>query len=141
VLSPVTQRAVYLPEGSWIDYWSGHCYPGRQTITVDAPLDRIPLFVREGAILPKIPDDVMTLVPSLDDRRVYEIYPGKAPQTLTDFEGRRLAYQSNALTITGPDALITLHFKFAAPSAITLNGRKLNSFDFSHHDRSTVTWK
>jgi hypothetical protein len=45
VLSPVTQRALYLPEGKWIDYWTGRSFDGKQTISVDAPLDRIPLFV------------------------------------------------------------------------------------------------
>jgi len=46
-------RDVYLPAGTWIDYWE----PARQlngptTITADAPLDRIPLYVRAGGILP-----------------------------------------------------------------------------------------
>ncbi len=64
VLSRVTQREVYLPEGDWIDYWSGKQISGRQTVLADAPLDRIPLYVRSGAVIPKIPDDVMTLVPA-----------------------------------------------------------------------------
>src|ERR1019366_3152783 len=34
--------------------------------SLDAPLDRIPLFVRDGAILPKTPEDVMTLAPQSD---------------------------------------------------------------------------
>lgn len=151
VLSAVTQRSVYLPAGSWIDYWTGRCFEGRQTIAVDAPLDRIPLFVREGAILPKIPEDVMTLAPrsefaskvqALDDRRVYEIYPGKETQTLTDFEGRHLEYRpaSGELSITGADARVELRFKFANPSSVTVNGRA-SSVKFPHHGRSVVTWR
>jgi len=78
-----------------------------------APIDRIPLYVREGAILPKIPDDVMTLVPqteykdqavkSLDNRRVYEIYPGAQLRSITDFEGRTVAPgpQPASLVVTG----------------------------------------
>jgi hypothetical protein len=31
VLSPVTQRSVYLPEGNWVDYWTGRCVAGRRT--------------------------------------------------------------------------------------------------------------
>ncbi len=62
MVSPVTQafganphptRAIYLPAGTrWIDFWTGQGYDGGQTITADAPLDRIPLHVRAGSILP-----------------------------------------------------------------------------------------
>ncbi len=47
------QRAVYLPAGAqWTNAWTGEVLGGGQTVTVDAPLDTIPLFVREGATLP-----------------------------------------------------------------------------------------
>jgi alpha-D-xyloside xylohydrolase len=61
MVSPVTQafgaakptRSVYLPAGTgWTDFWTGQKYDGGQTITVDAPLDQIPLHVRAGSILP-----------------------------------------------------------------------------------------
>ena len=48
-----TTREVYLPEGcGWYDYWTNAYYEGGQTVTVDAPLDVLPLFVREGSIIP-----------------------------------------------------------------------------------------
>jgi alpha-D-xyloside xylohydrolase len=44
---------VYLPLGAtWTDAWTGAEYEGGQTVTVDAPLERIPLFLRDGAVLP-----------------------------------------------------------------------------------------
>jgi alpha-D-xyloside xylohydrolase len=44
---------VYLPaDATWTDAWTGSVYDGGQTVTVDAPLDRIPLFLRDGAQLP-----------------------------------------------------------------------------------------
>jgi len=155
VLSPVTQRAVYLPEGRWIDYWTGKCFDGRRTILADAPLDRIPLFVREGAILPKIPDDVMTLVPrtdfsdrtvkALDDRRVYEIYPGKESRTLGDFEGRKLTRSASTLVITGPPARVAVRLKFAHPATVTFNGRTIAargaSVEFEHRATSVLSWQ
>jgi alpha-D-xyloside xylohydrolase len=46
-------RKLYLPEGDrWTDAWTGQEYPGGQWMTVDAPLDRIPLFLRGGTRLP-----------------------------------------------------------------------------------------
>ena len=46
-------REVYLPKGaSWRDAWTGEEHEGGQTVTVPAPLDRIPLFLRDGVTLP-----------------------------------------------------------------------------------------
>ena len=58
LVAPVTfegarGREVYLPAGtSWKDAWTGKVYPGRQTIYADAPLEKIPLFLRGEASLP-----------------------------------------------------------------------------------------
>jgi alpha-D-xyloside xylohydrolase len=52
----VTQRQVYLPVGArWTDAWTGETLEGGQTIMVDAPLDKIPLFTRDGTKLPILP--------------------------------------------------------------------------------------
>ncbi|HTQ59301.1 MAG TPA: TIM-barrel domain-containing protein [Candidatus Solibacter sp.] len=49
-----TSRGVYLPEGRWMNYNDKHTlYAGKQTVTASAPLATIPLFVREGAIIPR----------------------------------------------------------------------------------------
>jgi len=82
-----TRRSVYLPEGRWIDYWSGRVYEPRQTIDAAAPIERLPLFVREGAIIPMLPTAVDTLlsrtegmddgVRCLDDRLLLEVWPGE----------------------------------------------------------------
>jgi alpha-D-xyloside xylohydrolase len=46
-------RGVYLPEPiRWFDFWNGTLYQGGQIIEADAPLERIPVFVRAGSILP-----------------------------------------------------------------------------------------
>jgi alpha-glucosidase (family GH31 glycosyl hydrolase) len=46
-------RTVYLPRGTWRSYWDRtRTYRGRRTITVDVPLDSIPVFVRAGATVP-----------------------------------------------------------------------------------------
>lgn len=81
-----TQRSVYLPRGTWINYWTGKAIVGPERVTVDAPLEQIPLFVRAGAIVPMLPPGVETLlrrnpeidagVQCLDDRLILEVWPG-----------------------------------------------------------------
>ena len=49
----VTQREVYLPaESSWTDAWTGDSLNGGQTFIAEAPLERIPVFLRDGADIP-----------------------------------------------------------------------------------------
>jgi alpha-glucosidase len=47
-----SHRSVYLPEGSWYDYWTGQKYEGGQYHLISADLDTLPLFVKAGTILP-----------------------------------------------------------------------------------------
>jgi alpha-D-xyloside xylohydrolase len=61
LVSPITEykareRAVYLPQGRWYDFWTGASIDGGRTIDASAPLDRIPVHVRAGSILPMGPD-------------------------------------------------------------------------------------
>jgi alpha-D-xyloside xylohydrolase len=161
VLSSGTQRSVHLPEGEWLDYWSGKHYTGPLNMVVDAPLDQIPIYVKAGTILPKIPEDVMTLVPpkpsaappikSLDDRRVYEIYPGPS-RYLEDFEDRQLRLDAGqgttTLNITGAPAKMTIVWRFQHPTEVRINGHRfdvqlydgLASVSFTHTAESIVVW-
>jgi alpha-D-xyloside xylohydrolase len=58
VLQPdATHRALYLPDApAWYDFWTGASQPGSREIDAEAPLDRIPLYVRAGSILPLGPE-------------------------------------------------------------------------------------
>ena len=47
-----TSRNVYLPAGTWYNFWTGQTSSGGQTISARAPRDTIPLFVRAGSIIP-----------------------------------------------------------------------------------------
>jgi alpha-glucosidase len=46
------ERTIQLPAGNWVDYWTEQHYEGSMETTVPGPLDRIPLLVRSGAVLP-----------------------------------------------------------------------------------------
>jgi hypothetical protein len=52
-----TERAVYLPRGEWIELWSGETVTGGRDVTTDAPLERIPVWIRRGAIVVTYPAD------------------------------------------------------------------------------------
>lgn len=47
-----TTQRVFLPEGKWINYWTGEIMSGNQMQTVAAPIEQIPIFVKSGAIIP-----------------------------------------------------------------------------------------
>jgi sulfoquinovosidase len=49
VTAGARSRPVYLPAGQWRDYWTGHVITGARWISADAPVQRIPLFIRAGA--------------------------------------------------------------------------------------------
>ena len=88
LVAPVVKKGarnknVYLPEGTWIDYNNKHtAYSGEQWMTVDAPLNTIPMFVKQGSIIPQMP--VMNYT---DEKPVYpvtfEIFPAAAGSETT----------------------------------------------------------
>ena len=43
---------VYLPEGTWYDYWTGEKFEGKQYILKDAPIDVCPMYIKAGSIIP-----------------------------------------------------------------------------------------
>jgi alpha-D-xyloside xylohydrolase len=61
LVNPVTEpgatsRHLYLPQATWYDFWTGATMQGGRAIDAPAPIDRIPLFIRAGSILPLGPD-------------------------------------------------------------------------------------
>ena len=82
-----TSRPVYLPAGTdWYDYWTNERHTGGQTITAAAPIDKIPLFVRAGSIIP-----MGVQVPSTATRQKLDsirVYPGRSTSfTVYDDDG------------------------------------------------------
>ena len=79
---------IYFPEGKWFDYWSGESIKGGQTMNnYTAPLDKLPLFVRGGAIIPIYPQ-MMFDAEKPADTLTLDIYPaGKSNFTLYEDDG------------------------------------------------------
>lgn len=55
VYTSVNRRTVYLPEGTWFDYWTGKEYKGPTTLRLEPPLEVLPLYVRGDSIIPMGP--------------------------------------------------------------------------------------
>ena len=93
--------------GDWYNYWTHERYRGGQTITVQAPAETIPLFVRAGSILP-----LGAPVESTHDKQALErieVYPGADGDfTLYADDGATYAYEQGAYQTT------TLHWNNAS---------------------------
>jgi alpha-glucosidase len=95
----VAYRAVYLPEGTWYDWWTGDRYDGPTHILAAAPLERMPLYVKAGAIIPMQP--VMQFVDQrpIDELRL-RIWSGTGELTLYEDDGHSFAYRQGASSLT-----------------------------------------
>ena len=76
LLVPGGKRTVYLPAGTWYDYFSGAQIPGPITITVNKQLDEIPVYVRAGTILPLSPVIQYSEQSTTAPLEIH-VYPGK----------------------------------------------------------------
>ncbi len=93
------QRSIYLPAGRWFELESGAIREGPTTFTADLTRAALPIYVREGAILPTAPpmqySDEKPLSPL-----TLELYPGPRPSSLTLYEddGDTRAHEQGAWT-------------------------------------------
>lgn len=105
LVAPVTEqgaiaRKVYLPAGcDWYNYWTNERVKGGQTVTVKAPIDTLPLFVRAGSIIP-----LGSEVESTKDKQAIasvRVYPGaNASFSLFTDDGTTYGYEKGVDSIT-----------------------------------------
>lgn len=115
-------REVYLPkQKGWYDFYTGAYHAGGQTIVADAPYDKIPVFIPEGAILPIGPEMQWCdeKKPELIDLYVYAGKDGS--YTLYEDEGTNYNYEKGKYAV--------IDFKYDdARKQVTIGARK-GSFD------------
>ena len=106
-----TQRSLYLPAGAWYDFWTGESQDGGRFLTADAPLTRIPIYVRAGSIVPMGPQMQYTGEKPSDPIEL-RIYPGQdGIFTLYEDDGSSYDYQrgrSSSIVMEWHDATRTL---------------------------------
>jgi alpha-glucosidase len=90
---------VFLPEGDWYLLNDGRHYPGDQVVTVDAPVHRLPVFVRGGSVL--IMQDPIQNTEEKSSIVHFHIYPGKRSSEFEWYmdDGSTYAYQSGGFNI------------------------------------------
>ncbi len=103
-----TERAVLFPEGEWADWWDGSVRAGTGAPQgVPAPLERAPLFLRSGGIVPMLRPTIDTLSPVADPARVDSLATAKGSLWIRAFPGRAPSrfdvFGGGVVTITPTD--------------------------------------
>ncbi|QOR69875.1 RICIN domain-containing protein [Ruania alkalisoli] len=127
---------IYLPEGTWVDYWTGRIYEGPQTIDgYPAPLERLPMFVRAGAIIPMFAEGTLDWAEGLASGQLdLDIYPqGQSAFTRYEDDGRTQAWRdgesaTQEFTVDAPE-------QGAGPVTVTL-GALDGSYDGMPDERT-----
>jgi alpha-D-xyloside xylohydrolase len=116
--APEGVRQVYLPAGDWVDHWTGELIAGGRYVTVSAPLERIPLFVRHGALIPVIePAATLPDGPFPEVTLVSWGVPvgGESRTTIADIDGDTTVTARRAgdvlnVTVSGPKRIAEVAF-------------------------------
>ena len=111
------RNGIYLPKGTWIDYFSGDVYEGGCILNnFEAPIWKLPVFVKSGAIIPLThPNNHVTEIDK--SLRIYEVYPaGKTSFTEYDDDGLTEAYKEGKgvttlieSSVANKTSIVTVH--------------------------------
>ena len=126
LVAPVTSylartKEVYLPAGSgWYDFYTGKYFKGGEKLTVDASLDKIPLFIREGAIVPTGPA-IQYAEEKTDGEITLHVYAGKDGHfTLYEDENNNNDYQKGIYS--------TIEFRWSQANRTLTLGKRSGEF-------------
>lgn len=90
------EREVFLPDGRWMDVWTGETYVGPTTITVSHSLETSPIFVRMGSVLP-LADNMLSTSEKDWSHLTLEVFPS------TDYNGEASIYEDDTETVAYKD--------------------------------------
>lgn len=94
-------RSCYLPAGTkWFDFWTNTCYEGGQTVVMNAELDKIPVFVKAGSIIP-VSEGIQYATEQKEGKRQIWVYPGAdAKFSLYEDEGDNYNFEKGMYALT-----------------------------------------
>jgi alpha-D-xyloside xylohydrolase len=104
LVSPVVEpgaagRRVYMPDAVWYDFWTGSQTQGPRSLDAVAPIERLPLFVRAGSILPLGPDMEYAMEKPADPVEIRVYRGAKGSFTLYEDEGDGYGYEHGARAV------------------------------------------
>ena len=94
-----TKKSVYLPAGDWYDFWTGSKISGGQTITADAPLDTMPIFIKAGSIIPMTGQAIQCAAQSIDPLEIRVYRGADAKFVLYEDEGDTYNYEKGQYSL------------------------------------------
>lgn len=122
---------VRLPNGLWIDFWTGKCYRGPQEFKCDIPEDRGgPLFIRGGAVIPNWPDMAYVGQKPLN-RLILHVYPG-GESTFVLYEDDGISYEY----ASGSVATTSIRCKMSDKEGLLSIGPRVGSYQGMPETRS-----
>ncbi len=122
LVAPVVERgarsrSVLVPPGTWLDWWTSEFVTGAARVSVEAPLDHLPLWIRAGAIVPLLRPTIDTLSPTTDPARVDSyattpgvLYPRVAPLANPGESAEILLFDSTRLAQSLTPDTLTLEY-------------------------------
>jgi alpha-D-xyloside xylohydrolase len=142
VTNRATTRTVYLPAGNWYDFFTQQKFAGGRNLTWSDPdQTRMPLFVREGAIIPMLPTNVLSLcdaayignshITTWDGTLEVTVYP-TTNSSFTVYDGTRLQCQTTSreirLSLSSWPRRVTMKILAEEPLRVECDGRRLHHF-------------
>jgi alpha-glucosidase (family GH31 glycosyl hydrolase) len=138
-------RRLYLPKGSWVDYWNSQVLTGGHEVTIPAPLHEIPILIKAGAVIPLISPQTQTLAKdlaagkyqTLGNSLIWRVFPAAGPSNssfnLYDGSTIRSEQDVSGIHLKGTSPIIRAYevdlSVSKAPSSVLLNNIPLHRID------------
>ncbi|MFT9487639.1 MAG: glycoside hydrolase family 31 protein [Tepidibacillus sp.] len=164
IIKPDTyHRVVYLPEGTWVDYWTDQIYEGGKHILVESNLETLPIFIKVGTMISHGSIKQSTTIPEKDMTiHLYQAESGESHYTLYDDDGETFAYEKgeylekqiryqangNVIKLTIENSVTgyqptwkhwTLKVHHATPDLkLIINGKEVDAKDINFNTESNI---
>ncbi|AZO96419.1 glycoside hydrolase family 31 protein [Halocella sp. SP3-1] len=122
LVAPVVQqgqlaRAVYLPSGKWVDYWTKEIIEGGRYILKKTPLDTCPIFIKEGSLIPNYKVGAY-LDNKMNQELILDLYPGDFNYLHYQDDGESFNYQKGEYNL--------YQFAIACKQDLTISIKKIH---------------
>jgi alpha-D-xyloside xylohydrolase len=152
-------REVTFPEGRWIDWFNGEVFAGPATRNVDAPLDKLPLYLAEGGIVPLLRPTIDAMAPTTEPEKVdsfatdpgllyprvfpgpasrFEVYDGTLISQTRTSDGVRLGWADGEVFTQG--AVFEVVGLDAGPNEVSLDGAALEAVADPESEEAGWAW-